>query len=552
MFDFRTRWQTLRMIGLGSVVSCAVAAAFTLAGTSVDAQSQAIAAPTVDVGDLSPGGPALSLAAREAMVAQFHARREMIAAASPATVEGLPVPSNFVAAGRESGVAAMAVDVNEGMNALPGDLLFGRNNTYTPVGFGVSNTSEPATANDGPLVFYTTNWSAGTSADGGATWANFPIAGGPADAPNFCCDSDVTHDRARGVTFWSTLYLNAAQTHGIVSIFLKSSPTAAPFCRWNINYGATITPDFPHIALTNDYLHLTTNNISNGVAWSYSSDFRMNIEDLIACGAVPLRTNFFAWVGAVGQRVFRPADGGREVMYFGAPETSTSFRVFHWRDAAAAPTNALIAMAASTFANPDCRGGNNNVDQVERGTAWSIQGFTVSGAVGRRNDSRFVAFYWNVAADANHPQGHVHGVAVAEGSLGLLANLAIWNADMCWSFPAAGANDRGDIGLAAAFGGHAGGGGGAATAAKPTVGISDEFASLTPGAPPGTFFVTFGSTDNSPRYGDFLTVRTHDPCSLAFDAATYGVTGATKVRKYTEFYRGRDNKCYIGRRNTLP
>ena len=356
------------------------------------------------------------------------------------------------------------------------------------------------------------------------------------------------------------MYLNSTQTHGVVRLYLKSSPTAAPFCTWNFNYDAAfsstpITPDFPHIGLTNNYLHLITNNIQNGTTWVGTSDYRLNIEDLIACGSVTLRNNFYNWKGTVGQRVYKPAPGGKEVMYFGGPESSTQFRAFKWADTAASPTTVLSSMSTSNFTDPDCRGGNNNVDLISRVTAYSNQGFTVSGAAGRMNDQRFVAFYWNVGPDATsgHSQGHIHGVALAEGTLANIGNLAIFNSGMCWSFPAVNSNDRGDLGFAAAYGGRIGGGGGTATAAVPAVGISDDISGTTPGVAPNPLYITASATDNSTRYGDYLTVRQVVPCSLAFSAATYAMSSATTpVRKYTEFYRGRDSKCWTGRANTLP
>ena len=67
----------------------------------------------------------------------------------------------------------------------PQNLVIGRNsrNTRAQVA-GNSTLAEPAAANNGPLVFAAGNFAhAEFSNNGGATWTNIPLPGGPADAP---------------------------------------------------------------------------------------------------------------------------------------------------------------------------------------------------------------------------------------------------------------------------------------------------------------------------------------------------------------------------------
>jgi hypothetical protein len=87
--------------------------------------------------------------------------------------------------------------------------------------------------------------------------------------------------------------------------------------------------------------------------------------------------------------------------------------------------------------------------------------------------------------------------------------------------------------------------------------MADEFSSATPGA----FAIFFGvatGTHNPPvgdRYGDYLTVRPHEPCTLWFSATSYALDGGTASSninlRYVEFGRGRDQKCYYGWRNAV-
>lgn len=362
----------------------------------------------------------------------------------------------------------------------------------------------------------------------------------------------MVHDQARGVTFWEALYLNAAQTKGVVRIFVRPSIPGGNACYYDIRTGAAgsnTVPDFPHLAITNDYLYLTTNNILNAATWTGSSVIRFNIDQMSECLVTSFST--YNWTGGVGQRIFRPARGGREAMYWGSIETASKLRVFRWLDSVASPTNAVVNINSSSFGNPDCRGGNNNVDFIERSTGYSSQGFTMSSAVGRSGGKNYVGFYWNVGPDgtAGHNQGHIHSAVIEEGTNAVLAQPHIYNSTFCVGYPAVASNARGDIGFALVYGGRSGGGGGAATAAQGAVGIDDEF---TAGMGYVATLFSTGAATNNPSRVDYLSVHQHHPCDLAFDAATHSTSGATVNRYYTEFLRERDGKCYYGRRNSLP
>jgi hypothetical protein len=64
---------------------------------------------------------------------------------------------------------------------------------------------------------------------------------------------------------------------------------------------------------------------------------------------------------------------------------------------------------------------------------------------------------------------------------------------------------------------------------------------------------THNPADN--RYGDYVSVRQHEPCDLFFNATSYALSGGTAATnvnaRYVEFGRNRDNRCYIGWRNAI-
>ncbi|MEK7405372.1 MAG: hypothetical protein AAB225_09710, partial [Acidobacteriota bacterium] len=389
------------------------------------------------------------------------------------------------------------------------------------------------------------------SLSGGSVFTGIAVPGGPLDAPIACCDPDVVHDKRTGTTFSSLLYTNAAQTNGVVTIWVRRAVNALPVCSYTIDPAGTannILPDYPHLGLSNKFLYLTTNNIVSGTTWGGAQVRRFNLDQMVDC----LTTSFttYTYTGVVGQRVFVPVEGAKDVMYWGSMETGTSFRLFKWAESAAAPLQYLRTVAASTFANPDCRGGTNNRDWIERTTAWMITGFRMRGAVGYGSSGAGrISFYWNVGPDASHLQGHVHSVVISETSLGVLAQPHIWNATACFGYPAVASNERGDLGLSIGYGGKAGGGT-TVPAVQGYVGIDDDY---TPGVGFfGTVYLTASGNRNpaDKRFGDYFTVRPYSPCDLAFVATNYallnGTTTAYVNARYVEFVRGQNRKCYFG------
>jgi hypothetical protein len=440
----------------------------------------------------------------------------------------------------------------------PDAFLIGRNNRDVPPGgSGPSIVSEPAAANAGPHVLYTGNWHEEYSVDGGVTWTNLPISGGPASAPNFCCDQDVIYDRARGVTFHSKLYLNTAGTDGAVRISVRRNIDQPDDCSFTWETAdPTVVPDYPHLGISSKFLYLGVNLMNNGT-WVGSRIRRYNIDQMVDC--VNTTVNIFTYGPAVatGQRILVPAEGlnTRDRMYFGLLENTTQIRIFRWLESDAQPTSFLRAISASAHNNPPCAGGVNGTDWIESSIGWSINGFTMRAALGgNKRDGALLGFWWDVGSDVHTELGHVHSAVFSEPALTLVSEPHIFNNTACFGYPAVSANDRGDFGISIAWGGNAGVGG---PAVQGYVAMADEFSSATPGAF-ATFFGVATGTHNPPvgdRYGDYLTVRPHEPCTLWFSATSYALDGGTASSnvnlRYVEFGRGRDQKCYYGWRSAV-
>jgi hypothetical protein len=441
----------------------------------------------------------------------------------------------------------------------PANFRIGRNvrNTHAQRA-GNSTLAEPASANNGKILFAAGNFAhAEWSQSNGALWADVPLPGGPADAPILCCDHDVLIDDARRTTFHSALYVNAAFSNGIVRIFVRRVvPNAA--CWYDIDPAGledNILPDYPHIGVTRRFLYLSINAV--GAGGGFARMYRINIDAMQNCEFAAFTTVTQAFA-TFGQRVWVPAEGTNNatVMYWAQHNTSTEMRIWHWLEDGGVGF-AERAVAATSFVDPDCRGGTGNFDWIGALNA-GIQGFQkrcTLAAGGQGDGSSALACYWQAGPTNPITQGHIRSAVFAVADRKLIAEPHVFNNSYCFGFPSVSANKRGDIGITLAYGGRAGGGG---IAVQGAVGLDDEF---TPGIGRfGTFYRTAAGVANRSdgRFGDYFTIHPHEPCEKWFSANNYAwdsspVDSPKDVNYRTvDFGRQQSFACYRSHRNQKP
>lgn len=492
---------------------------------------------------MAAAAPQLSQADLETLQAKLYARRVQVAAATRSDVPGPAGLPDVVGRGTTIATASRI--------SSPTSFFILRNNKITSANGGNASTlAEPAAANNGTQVLATGNFSHFEfSANGGVNWATAFFPGGPADAPIPCCDNDVIHDKGRGVTFLSTLYVNGALTNGVVRIFVRRNLGLGFNCSYTIDPSSTTAnlPDYPHIGLSNNHLYLTTNEISGGTANARIR--RFNVDQMMDCQGTAFSIVTLPHAAGVGQRVVTPAEGAKETQYFSWAENATQIRIFIWPQNGGV-SSVLRNISFSSFGNPDCRGGTLNNDFTD--SLWSsIHGFNRRGAVGKGR----VYFYWNVSGDDFHTQGHVHSAIFREGDLALLAQtpMFISGNTACNGIPSISTNDRGDLGMSTAIGGRAGGGG---TSARGYVAIADDVAGGI-GFFPIAILVASGTHNRTDqRYGDYFVTHQHNPCGNLWTATSYALLNGTGVAnvnsRYVEFGRGRDRGCWQEYFNHVP
>jgi hypothetical protein len=470
----------------------------------------------------------LDAASRESLEARYLTLRERVTALQPA-----PTPADaadLAASGRPIRIEAAS------------EVTTIRKNFVNTRAQAVSSTlAETAAANDQREVLYAGNTYLSRSLDSGVTWSALTYPAGPAEAPTACCDGDVVHHAPTDTTFNIMLYVNAALTNGNIRIFVRRGSNNPADCTYLIDPGGAannVLPDYPHIAVSNGFLYLSTNSIQNGTTWIGSQMRRFNVAQMSNCQSTT--TNTFTYTGSVGQRVFTPAEGATTTMMWGTLDSATVFRVFKWPESTTTVTQTTKSVNASAFNNPDCRGGTGNFDFIERSTSTSIAGFRMRGAIAGANTQ----WLWHSSAIGGQTQAHLRGLVVNTTTLATVAQPLVFNNGFCIGYPALGGNSDGEFALSVAAGGRAGGGG---TAAQGYVSVDDSSTA-------GFFFAVISRTASGThnrtdgRFGDYFTVRNSDRCARTWVATNYALSGGNTLpahvnARYIEFQSSTEPSC---------
>lgn len=176
----------------------------------------------------------------------------------PPVQKGLQL-SNETILGPQNGTETKAESDSQPTEANNGNIQILFNHKVT-----VSSPSlvdEPSVANNVMAVFYVGNWYTARSTDGGVTWKYINTS---SDMP-FCYDQDVIYDPIHGIFLW---YRQATITQNVDNYFrLGVSSNALDWWFYDAkpsdinNTWANQSFDYPHLAVGNKYLYISTNTI---------------------------------------------------------------------------------------------------------------------------------------------------------------------------------------------------------------------------------------------------------------------------------------------------
>jgi hypothetical protein len=407
----------------------------------------------------------------------------------------------------------------------PPDFNIWRTSTLAPTS-GNSDINEPAVGNGGKYVWYAGNWYAARSTDGGVSWTYTNPATSMSD---FCCDQDVIYDESRDQIIWYRQGSYQSSTGQNRFILSRSTDGGATWCSWSFfptTFNSTWTNqwfDYPHLALSNDFLWLTTNRIAGGgTTVNLSVLARFSLDTIRSCGT--LGATF--WTQSSG-RTWTPVQGARETMYVGRIDSTSSLTVY-WNDESSTTLSSVTRTIPTwTSGSMTCTLPNGD-NPCARSDNRIKAGWVAKGLIG---------FFWNVAAGGGFPMPYVNAARFRESDKTYVDRPYLWccssGTSVAWHYAAASPNKRGDLAIAS----WTMGGG---IYPQFNVGIDDDFN----GTPPGwelAFVASSASGPGSNTWGDYLRVRPHAPGGFGWIASGYtsNANGVSQPR-YTVFSRGRD------------
>ena len=395
-----------------------------------------------------------------------------------------------------------------------------------------SSTHEPSVINVGDAVFYTANWYAARSTNGGQnfTYIN-PYTFFPAAANGFCCDQVTAYAPNQDMAIWGIQYdNNAAGNVFRVARAIGSAGIAGnswiyyDFTAQNLGFAAGVWFDFPNMSVSSNYLYVASNAYTNSGNFAGNAVWRIPLSEMAA--GTTINYNIFTRTDI---NTIKLAENSGTTMYFAATPTTTQMRIFRWDDGPGNINWDTVNLNAFTYFN------SGGVSTTGDGRNWANSadsrplGAYVAGGV--------MGVFWMARQDGNFPQPYTIHARFNAQTRALITQTPIWNPSFAWLYPAVAVNSAGNLGGVIAFGG----GTDPNIPAFPNKAfwINDDVQN-NPGIGGVYTVMTSNAGPASNRWGDYLTIRRHSRSRNTWVASVFGLNGTTTVPRYLWIGRERD------------
>jgi hypothetical protein len=364
-----------------------------------------------------------------------------------------------------------------------------------------SHVCEPSAAINGNVVFYTGNWFAAVSTDGGTVFkfidpfTTFPNPPGM----GFCCDQVVHYVKSIDTFFWLLQYSRDSTGKNIQRIaYATTARVKTGSWRFfditpaSLGLPAGIWLDFPDLATGTNMLYMTSNAFA-GNAWRASAVVRIRLSSFTT-GTLSATSSISNTHPSI-----RVAQNCGTTAFFVAHNSTSSLRVFRWPEASAAPTSTDVTVASWSL------GPYSSV--TPDGRNWLAR------ADGRHTGATLAGnelwFAWNSAkGGANaRPQPFIQIARINATTMSLIENINLWDPNSALGYAALGTNANNEVGVSYTIGGGT---------RFPT-----HIVAILTGTPRHvtTFTGARGPTDQ--KWGDYLTVRRNYSNERLFCATGY-------------------------------
>jgi hypothetical protein len=377
-----------------------------------------------------------------------------------------------------------------------------------------SNVGEPSLSANGDVVFYTGNWYAALSLDGGNTFSFIDpnSFAQPNDPPGvtFCCDQVVNYMPSIDTFVWLMQYGPSTGDNIQRLAFAKTDDVKAG--KWKIFDITTqmlgipgFFMDFPDLAVGTNFLYVTTNCFGPDGKTAGSAVARIPIAKIAQGNPslekfVPIPMDLFS---------FRVAQNCADTAYFSAHKDTSTLSVFSWPETQPTPASVDVPIARWL-------GTNGYVSRTPDGRRWldrvdpRLTGATLAG-----NE---LWFAWSVDANSNHrAKPFVQMARISLNDMSLIEDVNLFDADSAIAYAGLATNANNEVAVSYMIGG-------------------DVFPSHVVGfLSNNRLSVVVGKGERSPmpdqqghyEWGDYLTARPVFPDRTLFAAAGYTLAGTT-------------------------
>ena len=399
--------------------------------------------------------------------------------------------------------------------APPGeDLVVVRDTELTKPGQQrtASNVGEPSLAVNGNVVFYTGNWYAAFSTDGGRTFKFLDpqTAFRQFDPPgaSFCCDQVVQYIPQIDTFVWLLQYSTPNDLDNFQRLaFAKTADIATQRFRiFDVTTRGLGVPgtflDYPDLAVGANFLYMTTNIFPPNSLRVGSAVVRIQISS-IASG--PIKAQRFV---SLDQDGFRVAQNCGTTAFFAAHKDTSSLRVYSWGEKST--TLKIVSVPVSRWI-----GGNGYQSRTPDGRRWldradaRLTGATMAG--------KELWFAWSVDRGSNQRERPFIQIArIDSTNMRLLENMNIFDQSSATAYPALATNGANEVGISYFLGGGT---------RFPTLvaglltGSRHETAVAASGRGP------LADDDGSHQWGDYLGLRPVFPARKLFASSGYVMKG---------------------------
>jgi hypothetical protein len=373
-----------------------------------------------------------------------------------------------------------------------------------------SNVGEPSVSVKGEVVFYTGNWYAAVSVDGGNTFKFIdPNAMAQPDDPpgvTFCCDQVVNYMPSIDTFMWLMQYGPSSGDNIQRLAFAKTDEVKAG--RWHIFDITTqmlqipgFFMDFPDLAVGSNSIYMTTNCFGPDSKTVGSAVVRIPFSSIAAGN--PSVEKFVS----MDLFAFRVAQNCGQTAYFAAHRDTSTLALFSWAENKAAPISQDVGVARWI-------GTNGYISRTPDGRRWldradpRITGATLAG-----NE---LWFSWGVDANSNHrPQPFVQMARINSRDMSLIENVNLFDTDSAICYAGLATNADNEVGVSYMIGG--------AVFPSHVIGFlsGDRRSAVTAKGDRGPLPDSQGHFD----WGDYVTARPVFPACKLFAATGYSLVG---------------------------